>query len=116
MRLKELIKKSPVVNRTPAGIAVRQPLLRHVYQITCRGAEYQSFVSVKAVKAVTGKGALEYANSVRLEEGKRLLDATDDVIDAIAEKSGFNSTRTFYWLFRIPFHSSTPLAFCHAPA
>jgi AraC-like DNA-binding protein len=54
----------------------------------------------EAIKAVTGKTPMEYINSLRLEEAKRLLDDSNLTIETIAFECGFNTARTFYRQFR----------------
>ncbi len=55
----------------------------------------------EAVKLVTGKSLQEYVNHLRLEEARHLIDLHPELtIEAIALDSGFNTTRTFYRLFR----------------
>jgi AraC-like DNA-binding protein len=54
----------------------------------------------EALKAVTGKTPMEYINHLRLDEAKRLLHNTMLTIETIAEECGFNTSRTFYRLFR----------------
>ena len=54
----------------------------------------------KSVKNVTGQTLFDYIHSLRLEEAKKLLDTSSELIDTIADMSGYNSTRTFYRLFR----------------
>ena len=41
-----------------------------------------------------------------LEEASRLLDTTDNLIETVANRSGFNSVRTFYRVFREQYHIS----------
>ncbi|GHT15831.1 hypothetical protein FACS189426_23650 [Bacteroidia bacterium] len=54
----------------------------------------------EAMKAVAGQTPQDYINALRLEEAKRLLDTTDELIENIAEMSGYKTSRTFYRLFR----------------
>ncbi|MDR0543015.1 MAG: helix-turn-helix domain-containing protein [Dysgonamonadaceae bacterium] len=53
----------------------------------------------EAMKTVTGQTPHDYINVMRLEEGKRLLESTNERIDSIAEMSGYKTSRTFYRLF-----------------
>ncbi len=59
-----------------------------------------------AIKTYTGKTLQEYMNQLRLEEAKRLLETTDEVIESIAFSCGYNSVRTFYRLFKINYNMS----------
>ncbi|GHV30523.1 hypothetical protein FACS1894177_03250 [Bacteroidia bacterium] len=54
----------------------------------------------EAMKAVAGQTPQDYINALRLEEAKHLLDTTDELIENIAEMSGYKTSRTFYRLFR----------------
>lgn len=54
----------------------------------------------EAMKAVTNQTPQDYINALRLEEAKRLLDTSDELIESIAVMSGYNTSRTFYRLFR----------------
>jgi AraC-like DNA-binding protein len=54
----------------------------------------------EAMKTVTGQTPQDYINAMRLEEGKRLLESTNELIDSIAEMCGYKTSRTFYRLFR----------------
>jgi AraC-like DNA-binding protein len=54
----------------------------------------------KAVNVITGKSVQDYLNSMRLEEARRLLDTTDELIETVAKMSGYNTVRTFYRLYR----------------
>jgi len=54
----------------------------------------------EAIKAVAGKTPMEFINNIRLEEAKRLLDHSDDTIEAIATECGFQIASTFYRQFR----------------
>ncbi|GHV54201.1 hypothetical protein FACS1894181_18090 [Bacteroidia bacterium] len=54
----------------------------------------------EAMKAVTSQTPQDYINVPRLEEAKRLLDTTDELIENIAAMSGYKTSRTFYRLFR----------------
>ncbi len=60
----------------------------------------------EAIKSFTGKTLQEYINFLRLEEGKRLLETTEETIEGIAEACGYNSVRTFYRLFRSSYNIS----------
>ncbi len=59
-----------------------------------------------AIKTYTGKTLQEYMNQLRLEEAKRLLETTDQVIESIALSCGYNSARTFYRLFKANYNMS----------
>ena len=55
----------------------------------------------EAVKTVTGKTLMEYIRFMQLEEARRMLDDHPELtIEAIATDCGFNTTNTFYRLFR----------------
>ena len=54
----------------------------------------------EAIKVVTGKSLLEFINSLRLDEAKRLLDNSELTIVTIAMECGFSTSRTFYRQFR----------------
>ncbi|MDR0541440.1 MAG: helix-turn-helix domain-containing protein [Dysgonamonadaceae bacterium] len=54
----------------------------------------------EAMKTVTGQTPQDYINALRIEEGKRLLESTNELIDNIAERCGYKTSRTFYRLFR----------------
>ncbi|GEM_PF-1522616 len=58
----------------------------------------------EAVKIYTGKTMQEYINNLRLEEAKRLLESSGEVIENIAIICGYNSPRTFYRLFKAHYH------------
>ncbi|MCD8080203.1 MAG: helix-turn-helix domain-containing protein [Bacteroides sp.] len=60
----------------------------------------------EAVKSVAGKTLQEYINCLRLEEGRKLLETTDELIESIAAVCGYNSVRTFYRLFRSTYEMS----------
>lgn len=54
-----------------------------------------------AVKAVTGKTLMKYIRSLQLEEARRMIEHHPELtIEAIITESGFNSSSTFYRLFR----------------
>jgi AraC-like DNA-binding protein len=53
----------------------------------------------QAVKTVTGKTALDFIHTLRLEEAKRLLEDTDELIETIAQMCGYTK-RTFHRQFR----------------
>jgi AraC-like DNA-binding protein len=53
----------------------------------------------QAVKSVTGKTAQDFIHTLRLEEAKRLLEETTELIEIIAQKCGYNK-RTFHRQFR----------------
>lgn len=48
----------------------------------------------------TGMGPLEYVHTLRLEEAKQMLEATDDPIEAIANEVGYEDAGFFSRLFR----------------
>ena len=54
----------------------------------------------KTVKNMTGQTVQDYLNTVRLDEARRLLDTSGELIETVAWMSGFNSIRTFYRVFR----------------
>jgi AraC-like DNA-binding protein/Flp pilus assembly protein TadD len=54
----------------------------------------------EAIKTVTGKTPMEFINSLRLDEAKRLLDNPDLTIETIALDCGFTTSSTFYRQFR----------------
>ena len=54
----------------------------------------------KTVKNATGQTVQDYLNTIRLDEARRLLDTTGELIETVAWMSGFNSIRTFYRVFR----------------
>jgi AraC-like DNA-binding protein len=61
----------------------------------------------ESVKTVTGKTLLEYINSLRLEEAKRLLESEHNLpTQTIADECGFHSRSTFYRLFDDQYHIS----------
>jgi AraC-like DNA-binding protein len=65
----------------------------------------------EAVKAVTGMSLLEYINSLRLEEAKRMLETQPNfTIEVISDECGFGTMRTFYRLFREKYNL-TPAAY-----
>ncbi len=61
----------------------------------------------EAVKTVTGKTLQEYIDILRLEEAKLMLGNQPVLtIETIAGDCGFNSSRTFYRLFRERYNTS----------
>lgn len=54
----------------------------------------------KIVKSVTGKSVLDYINSLRINEGKRLLRQTDMTIAEIASNLGYNNVQSFNRFFK----------------
>ncbi|NLX76242.1 MAG: AraC family transcriptional regulator [Clostridiaceae bacterium] len=54
----------------------------------------------KIVKSVTGKSVLDYINSLRISEGKRLLLQTDMTIAEIATNLGYNNVQSFNRFFK----------------
>ncbi|MDE6659385.1 MAG: helix-turn-helix transcriptional regulator, partial [Eubacterium sp.] len=58
-----------------------------------------SFFS-KVFKETTGFSPYDYLLSVRLDKAKELLQKTDDSIQNIAFKTGFNSTSNFIYFFK----------------
>lgn len=51
-------------------------------------------------RAATGLSPLEYVHTLRLEEGKQLLETTDRPVEAIAEDVGYEDAAFFGRLFR----------------
>ena len=51
-------------------------------------------------KAATGYGPMEYVHTVRVEEAKQLLEASDTSIDTIAHEVGYEDPRSFRRLFQ----------------
>jgi AraC-like DNA-binding protein len=60
----------------------------------------------EAVKTITGKTLQEYINFLRLNEAKRLLETTNELVETIAATCGFNVPRTFYRQFREQYNIS----------
>lgn len=58
-----------------------------------------SFFS-KVFKETTGFSPYDYLLSVRLDKAKELLQKTDDSVQNIAFKTGFNSTSNFIYFFK----------------
>jgi YesN/AraC family two-component response regulator len=58
-----------------------------------------SYIS-RLFKHVAGMGLWEYINSVRVEKGKWLLRNTNDTIQTIATKTGFDTTQYFSMVFK----------------
>jgi len=54
----------------------------------------------KIVKNATGKSVLDYINSLRIHEGKRLLRQTDMTIAEIASNLGYNNVQSFNRFFK----------------
>jgi len=54
----------------------------------------------KIVKSVTGKSVLDYINSLRISESKRLLRQTDMTIAEIALNLGYNNVQSFNRFFK----------------
>jgi len=48
----------------------------------------------------TGMAPLEYVHTLRLEEGKQMLEATDSPVEAIAHEVGYEDAGFFSRLFR----------------
>ena len=48
---------------------------------------------------MTGQTVQDYVNAIRLDEARRLLDTSGELIETVAWMSGFNSARTFYRVF-----------------
>jgi len=61
----------------------------------------------KIVKNLTGKSVLDYINSLRVNEGKRLLRQTNMTIAEIASGLGYNNVQSFNRFFR-KFEGITP--------
>lgn len=53
----------------------------------------------RVFKQVTGMNVTDYVNAKRIAKAKELLLATDDTIEAIAQRCGFQGMRHFYQLF-----------------
>jgi AraC-like DNA-binding protein len=53
-----------------------------------------------AVRETSGKTVSGYINALRFEEARRLLDASDETIEVIAEMCGYKSRSSFYHQFR----------------
>ncbi len=51
-------------------------------------------------KAATGYAPLEYAQRLRIEESKQLLETSDEPVEAIAEKVGYQDIASFRRVFR----------------
>ena len=51
-------------------------------------------------QAATGYSPMEYAQSLRIEEAKQMLEATDDPIDHIAAEAGYVEPASFRRLFK----------------
>lgn len=51
-------------------------------------------------QAATGYSPLEYTQSLRIEEAKQMLEATDDPIDHIATEAGYVEPASFRRLFK----------------
>lgn len=54
----------------------------------------------KIVKSVTGKSVLDYINTLRINEGKRLLRQTNMTIAEIALNLGYNNVQSFNRFFK----------------
>ncbi len=65
-------------------------------EITGRSPEYVS----KIFKKTAGIGLKEYITAARIETAKRMLVETDEDINKIAEKSGYDNIRSFQRTFR----------------
>ncbi len=61
----------------------------------------------KIVKRLTGKSVLDYINSLRVNEGKRLLRQTNSSIGEIAQGLGYNNVQSFNRFFK-KFEGITP--------
>jgi AraC-like DNA-binding protein len=61
----------------------------------------------KIVKSLTGKSVLDYINSLRVNEGKRLLRQTNMTIAEIASCLGYNNVQSFNRFFK-KFEGITP--------
>ena len=62
------------------------------------GLAERSFV--RRFQQATGMSPLQYVHTVRLEEAKQLLEASEDSIEAIAEQVGYEDAGYFARLFK----------------
>jgi len=59
----------------------------------------QSTISM-VIKKITGIGFHKYITNLRVQSSKNMLKSTDMSITEICERCGFNSTKTFYKIFK----------------
>lgn len=88
-----------LTDRNFAGTGIDTDML--VYQLSTN----RSYL-FEAVKSHTGKTLQEYINDLRMEEARKILENGEDPIEEIASKCGYNTTRTFYRLFRLRYNIS----------
>ncbi|MBN2221019.1 MAG: helix-turn-helix domain-containing protein [Vallitaleaceae bacterium] len=62
----------------------------------------------RSFKQITGFSYIEYVNTVRIREAKRLLRETDQSIESIARETGFLSTTHFGRVFR-SYNGNSPM-------
>lgn len=58
-------------------------------------------------KKITGENFVNYVNRIRIEKARILIISTDDSINSIYEKVGFNSKNYFYKIFK-SYYNTTP--------
>ena len=58
-------------------------------------------------KKITGENFVNYVNKIRIEKARDLIISTDDSINSIYEKVGFNSKNYFYKIFK-SYYNTTP--------
>jgi transcriptional regulator GlxA family with amidase domain len=88
-----------VIARCQHWIAENYAASGPVAQMTrLSGLAERSFT--RRFREATGLGPLEYVHTVRLEEAKQMLEATDSPVEAIANEIGYEDAAFFSRLFR----------------
>jgi AraC-like DNA-binding protein len=82
----------------------RSPAISRDYVIERLGTNRELFV--EAFMYCFGMSFSEYINSLRLRDAITLLEQSDLSIDAISEKTGFGTVRTFQRQFQAKYHIS----------
>ncbi|MDE5604256.1 MAG: AraC family transcriptional regulator [Eubacterium sp.] len=97
--LNEENKKTDFIEKAKNFILLNYDKNISVQEIADQALMSVSFFS-KVFKETTGFSPYDYLLSVRLDKAKELLQKTDDSIQNIAFKTGFNSASNFIYFFK----------------
>ena len=92
-------KKTDFIEKSKAFILSNYDKNISVNDIADKALMSASFFS-KVFKETTGFSPYDYLLAVRLDKAKELLQQTDDSVQNIAFKTGFNSTSNFIYFFK----------------
>ncbi|MBD5082747.1 MAG: helix-turn-helix transcriptional regulator [Clostridiales bacterium] len=92
-------KKTDFIEKSKAFILSNYDKNISVNDIAYKALMSASFFS-KVFKETTGFSPYDYLLAVRLDKAKELLQQTDDSVQNIAFKTGFNSTSNFIYFFK----------------